>query len=222
MPVEDRIRDGCLSSWRAEYDKARQAERRNTEANNDRRRGEKGGWRGLPFYTRVAIAGLLVFVMMYTGLGVLALVGGGVEVTEDGVQGIVFWALFMIPTLAVAVLAWRRPRTWPLLAPIWAMLMLLITAPLIPGALGTFNSFFDAGMLIPAIVSLMVAGVAGIVGFLQHRRGTTRNVSTAGERWALGATIALVIGLMVASGALHLTSIESSAMARKRRQSVSI
>ena len=87
--------------------------------------------------------------------------------------------------------------------------MLLISAPSIPIALGTFNSFFDAGLFIPAMVSLIVAGVAGIVGFLQHRRGATRDVSTAGERWVLRATAAMVVGLMAVSGTLHLTSLES-------------
>ena len=87
--------------------------------------------------------------------------------------------------------------------------MLLITAPSIPNALSTFNSFFDTGLLVPAIASLIVAGVAGIVGFLQHHRGITRDVSTAGERWVLRATTAMVVGLMVVSGTLHLNGLES-------------
>ena len=170
---------------------------------------KKGGWKGLPFYTRVTIAGLIVFALIYTGLNILVMVGGGVEVIEDAVQGIVFYALFMIPTLVIVVLAWRETSGMTLFAAIWALLMLLITAPVIPNALGTFNSFFDTGLLIPAIVSLIVAGVAGIVGFLQRRRGTTRDVSRAGERWVLWATTAMVVGLMVVSGTLHLTSLES-------------
>ena len=167
---------------------------------------KKGGWKGLPFYTRVTIAGLLVFALIFTSLNVL-FVSGGVEV-NDAVQGIVFYALFMIPTVVIVVLAWRRPEL-TLVAAIWALLVLLITAPVIPNAFGTFNSFFDGGLLIPAIVSLIVAGVAGNVGFLQHRRGTTRDVSTAGERWVLWSTTGLVVGLMVVSGTLHLASLES-------------
>ena len=169
---------------------------------------KKGGWKGLPFYTRVAIAGLLVFVLIYTALNILFMVGGGVEVIGDAVQGAVFYALFMIPTVVVVVLAWRKPDL-TLVAAIWAILMLLISAPFIPNALGTFNSFFDAGLMIPSIVSLIMAGVAGIVAFVQHRRGSTRDVSTAGERWVLWATTAIVVGLMVVSGTLHLTSLES-------------
>ena len=169
---------------------------------------KKGGWKGLPFYTRVAIAGLLVFALVYTAVIILFMVSGGVLGMGDAVQGIVFYALFMIPTLVVVVLNWRRPGL-TLVATIWALLMLLISAPMIPNALGTFDSFFDTGLLIPVIVSLIVAGVAGVVGFLQHRRGTTRDVSTAGERWVLWATAAMVIGLMVVSGTLHVTSLES-------------
>ncbi len=166
-----------------------------------------GGWKGLPFYTRVTIAGLFVVALIITGIGVLTLVSGGGDV-EDAVQGIVFYGLFMIPTVVVVVLAWRRPEL-TLVATIWAMLVLLILAPVTANALGTFNSFFDTGLLIPVIVSLIVAAVSGILGFLQHRRGATRHVSTAGERWVLGATTAIVVGLMVFSGTLHLTSLES-------------
>ena len=46
---------------------------------------KKGGWKGLPFYPRVTIAGLVVFAMTYTALNILAMIGGGVEVTEDAV-----------------------------------------------------------------------------------------------------------------------------------------
>ena len=129
---------------------------------------------------------------------------------EDAVQGIVFLALFMIPTLVIVGLPWRRPKPeMTLITAIWAILMLLINAQFIPNALGTFNSFFDTGLLIPLIVSLIVAAVAGIVAFLHQRRGTARKVSTAAERWVLWATTAMVVGLMVVSGILLLTSLES-------------
>ncbi len=168
---------------------------------------KRGGWKGLPFYPRVTIAALLVFALVYTGLSALAITSGGVEVTEDAVQVIVFYALFMVPTLVIVVLVWRSGLTTPVAA-IWAIVMLLISAPSIPNALGTFNSFFDAGLLIPAIVSLMAAVVAGSAGFLHDRRGATRDASSAADRWALWATTAMVVGLMVASGALHLNSLE--------------
>ena len=161
----------------------------------------------MPFYTRVAIVGLLVFALMSTGVTILVVVSGGLEVGA-AVVGTVFWALFMVPTLVIVVLAWRSPSL-TIVATIWAILMLLVAGPVIPNALDNFNSFFDAGLLVPAIVSLIVAGVAGIVAFLQHRRGAIRHVSRAGERWVLGATTAIVVGLMVVSGILHLTSLES-------------
>ena len=169
---------------------------------------KRGGWQGRPFYTRVTIAGLLAFALFYTGLTILFLVSGGVEVVGDAVQGSVFYALFMIPTLVIVALAWRSPRQ-ALVAAIWALLMLLVNAPSVPNVLGAFNSFFDAGLLIPVFVSLFVAGVSGIAGYLHHRRGATHDVSTAGERWALRATTAIVVGLMVVSGTLHLASLES-------------
>ena len=170
---------------------------------------KKGGWKGLPFYTRVTIAGLIVFAFILTGLGILGMVGGGVEVIEDAVQGVVFYALFMIPTVVIIVLNWQRPGL-TLVAAIWALLlMMMLAAPSIPNTLSAFNSFFDGGLLISGIVSLVVAGVAGIVGFLQHRRSTTRYVSTADERWVLWATTAMVAGLMAVSGTLHLTGLES-------------
>ncbi len=120
----------------------------------------KGGWKGLPFYTRVTIAGLLVFALLFTGINSLALVPGGVD--SDAVERIVFYFLLMIPTVVVVVLTWRSRQT--LIAAIGAILVLLITAPSIPIALGTFNSFFDAGLFIPVMVSLIVAGVRGYRG----------------------------------------------------------
>ena len=165
-----------------------------------------GGWKGLPFYTRVTIVGLLIVALIITSLGVLTLVSGDVD--SDSVQGIVFYFLFMIPTIVVVVLAWRSPDL-TLVAAIWAMLVLVIIAQSIPTALSTFNSFFDTGLLIPVIVGLIVVGVAGILSFLQHRRGTTHPPSTAVERWVLGGTAAIVVALMVLSGTLHLTSLES-------------
>ena len=88
-----------------------------------------GGWRGLPFYTRVTISGLLVVALIITSLGILQMVSGGVDI--DTIQGIVFYALFMIPTIGVVVLAWRRPDL-TIVDGIWAMLVLLILAPSIP------------------------------------------------------------------------------------------
>lgn len=85
------------------------------------------GWTGLSFYTRVTIAGLLVFALIFTGLAVLALLFGDVEVIGDAVQGIVFYFLFVIPTFVVVVLAWRRPGL-TLVAAIWAIVMILIKA----------------------------------------------------------------------------------------------
>ncbi len=165
------------------------------------------GWKGLPFYTRVTIAGLVGIALVYTALGVLALIGGGVSEAEDAVQGIVFYLLFMIPTVVVIILAWRSNLT--IVAAIWAALVLFITGPTIPNALGAFNSFFDAGLLIPGTVSLIVACVAGIAGLIQQRRGAASEGSTAGARLALSAIVAAVAGLMVVSGILHLIGLES-------------
>ncbi len=167
----------------------------------------KRGWKGLPFYARVTIVGLLVFAVIFQGVGILWALQGGVE-TIDEVEPIIFVALlFMTPTLVIVVLTWRSGRTF--IAAIWATLMLLMTAVTLRQGLGSFNSFFDGGIMMPVIVSLIVAVVAGFAGFLQHRRGAARNVSAAGERWALRAIVAVVIGLMVVSGTLHVTSLES-------------
>ena len=103
----------------------------------------RGGWSELSFYTQVTIAGLLIFVLVLTGVSILAIIGGRVAVVEDAVQGIVSYALAVIPTIVVVVLAWRG-RTQPLPAAIWALLVLFITAPMLPNALGTLNSFFVA------------------------------------------------------------------------------
>ena len=57
----------------------------------------------MPFFTRVTISGLLVVAPILTGAAVLSTVRGGAN--EETVQGIIFYVLFMIPTLASVILA---------------------------------------------------------------------------------------------------------------------
>ena len=106
-----------------------------------------GGWKGLPFYTRVTIAGLFVVALIITGIGVLTLVSGGGDV-EDAVQGIVFYGLFMIPTVVVVVLAWRRPEL-TLVATIWAMLGAVDTRPSHSKRLGHLQQLFRHWLVDP-------------------------------------------------------------------------
>ena len=57
-----------------------------------------GGWKGLPFYTRMSIAGLLAYAALFEGLGVLL-----------GALGepflVIFASILVVPTLVTVVLA---------------------------------------------------------------------------------------------------------------------
>ena len=156
-------------------------------------------WKDLPYYTRVTVVGLSVYAVLFAFFGVLVAIQGDTET-------LIFLAPFAILTAIFAALAWRLGKWWALVAGIWAIVNLLFNGPFIIPSLLHFNSFFDAGLGTPVVISLIVAAVAGITVFVQHRRGAARNVSNAGERRAVTVIVA---GVMLLSGVLHLTSIES-------------
>lgn len=165
------------------------------------------GWNFIPFYTRVSLVGLIVFAVIVTSLAVLAMAWNGVD--WGVIEGAIFYAIGIIPIVVAVVMAWRQPGQSPILAPLWATVLLLVIVPPTVIAMGVFNSFFDAGLMIPAVASLLVAAVAGYAELWRRRRGSERSVSTAGERIALWATAVVVLGLMALSGVLHVNGIES-------------
>ena len=164
--------------------------------------------KSLPFYTRTAIAGLLIYGLILLLFAALAAASGGLD-TEVAV----FLAVILIPTFVFVGLAWRFGKRLVLAAAIWALLNLLVNGPFVLPSLLHVNSFFDFGLGVPIIVALVVASVAGITAFVQHRRGTARTVSTPRERTVFAAITVAVVALMALSGVLHiagLTSVDSA------------
>ncbi len=161
-----------------------------------------GGWKRLPFYTRVSIVGLLVYAVLFSALGVLLWALGDPFL-------VVFASIFVAPTLIVVALAWRFGKWAVLGAGIWATANVLLHAFNIVSALSHVDSFFDFGIALPITLSLIVAAVAGYVAFVQHGKGGARVSAQPGERAALAALVVVTVALMSVSGVMHLAGRES-------------
>ena len=154
-----------------------------------------GEWKGLPFYTRVSITGLLVYAALFWALGEPFLV--------------VFASILAVPTLVAVVLA-RRYGRWAVLgAAIWATANMLLHSYNIVSALSHVGSFFDFGVALQITLSLIVAAVAGCVAFVQHRKGNARLSASSNESTALTVLVVVTVALMSVSGVMHLTGRES-------------
>ena len=132
----------------------------------------ESGWRALPFYARTTIVALLVYALIFEMAGVLFALGGDLFL-------IVFGTILAVPSVIFAGLVWRFGSWALIVAVVWALLNLLMHAPFTIPAMGNVNSFFDFGLVVPLHVALIIAIVAGVVAFVQSRRGTARTASTS-------------------------------------------
>ena len=173
------------------------------------------GWSGVPFYTRTAIVGLLVYAAILLFFGGLATARGG------ELDDIVFVVIFAVPAVVVAGLAFRFGKCLALVAGVWALLNLLLNGPFILPSLAHVNSFFDFGLGVPIVVALVVATVAGGVAFVQHRRDSARSYGTPRERATLWTIVGIVVGLMALSGIMHLAGM-SEVSASDRAQAIAV
>jgi len=165
-----------------------------------------GGWQGLPFYTQMSIAGLLVYAALFEGLGVLIWSLGEPFL-------VIFASILVVPTL-VAVVLDRRYGKWAVLgAGIWATASMLVHSYNIVSALSHVDSFFDFGIALPITLSIIVAAVAGYVAFGQHRKGNARVTASKNESTALTLVVVVTVALMSVSGVMHLTGRESASAA---------
>ncbi len=69
------------------------------------------------------------------------------------------------------------------------------------------NSFFDFVLPLLLTVGALLAVVGAIVAFVQQRRGATRTAATRAERRTFGAIAVVLLGLVILSGALHVTGL---------------
>ena len=148
-------------------------------------------------YRRVTVVGLLIVAACLVVLFALTL-------SEGTFEPLII--IFGVPNLIFAWLVWRFGKWTLLIAAVWAVLNLVLNGPFIFPNLKYVRSFFDFGISVPIIVGLFLTLMGGIFGFLQERKATPRSVVTSGERAFFLATGVAVVGLMVLSGTLNLTS----------------
>ncbi|MCH9016810.1 MAG: cupredoxin domain-containing protein [Chloroflexi bacterium] len=157
-------------------------------------------------YTRVAIAGLLLYALVSL---VFAFLSQG-EASTVGV-----FIIAMVLSVILAGLMWRFGK-WALVAgAIWGFLNLW-WAWLLIIALSYPNSFFDFVMPLLLTASALFAGVGATVTLVQRRRGAPRTAATRAERRTFGVIVMVLLGLVILSGILHIvgrTTVSTEAKA---------
>ena len=162
------------------------------------------GWKTHPVYTRVAVAGLMLFALVMFVFSIVTLING------DPV-GLGIFIIFAVLSVIFAGLVWRFGRWALVLAALWGFLNLFWGS-----LLGYPNSFFDFVLPLLLTVGALLAVVGAMVAFVQQRRGTERTAATRAERRAFAATAVALLVLVILSGSLHvagLTSVSAEAEA---------
>ena len=160
------------------------------------------GWKTRPLYTRVAIAGLLLFALVSLVFAVLTMIDG---------EASTVWAFIILIVLSVifAGLMWRFGNWGLVVAALWGLVNLGLWGRLVILALSYPNSFFDFVLPLLLTVGALLAVVGAIVAFVQQRRGTTRNAATRAERRTLGGIAVVLMVLVILSGILHITGLNT-------------
>ncbi len=156
--------------------------------------------RDQPFYTRVAIGGLVTIVVTMVALGIA-------QLTSGDTSNLVFLIINVAVALIVAGLIWRS-GSWALVlgAIVGLFGVGLVYGPFLATATSNLNSIFDFGAGVVATVASILALVGSVVAFVQVRRGTARVEATAAERIAVWAVAGAVVVLVALSGVLTLTA----------------
>ena len=154
--------------------------------------------RAQPFYTRIAIAGLLFFALGFMVFLALTLAQG------DGEQA-AFIAIFPVLAMVFAGLAWRLGQRTLIAVAVFALLNLAMNGLFLADPLTRVGSFFDFFIALIVIVGLLLALVGAVVAYVQHRRGTARPSATVAEARIFGAVAAAVLALGVLSAVLDFT-----------------
>ena len=155
------------------------------------------GWRSRPFYTRVAIVGLILFALVSL---VFAIIPTGGEASTLG-----FFIISIVLSVIVAGLVWRFGRWALVVAAAWGFLNLFW------GSLLVLNSFFDFVLPLLLTVGAILTVVGAIVTFVQRRRGTIRTTATRTERRTFTAIAVVLVALTILSGSLHIAGLTTVA-----------
>ena len=156
------------------------------------------GWKTHPFYTRVAIVGLLLIALGSLVFSILTSIDG--DATTLGV-----FVISIVLSVIFAGLVWRFGRWALVLAALWGILNLWWL--LSPSVMSYLNSFFDFVLPLLLTVGALLALVGATVAFVQQRRGTARRLSTRRERWTFGAIAMALLALVIFSGTLHIAGL---------------
>ena len=136
------------------------------------------GWKTHPLYTRVAIAGLLLY-------GLVSLVFAALSQGEASTIGVFIIAIAL--SVVFAGLMWRFGKWALVVTALWGLLNLFLWGSLLIRALSYPNSFFDFVLPLLLTVGTLLAAVGAIVTLVQQRRGTPTHLShtrRAEGRWS--------------------------------------
>ena len=158
------------------------------------------GWKTHPLYTRVAIAGLLLYTLVTLFFVVLSMIDG--EASTVGV-----FIIFIVLSVSFAGLMWRFGKWALVVATLWGLVNLGLWGWLVILALSYPHSFFDFVLPLLLTVGALLAAVGATVAFVQQRRGTTRTSATRAEQRTFGAFAVFLLVLVIVSGILHITGL---------------
>ena len=155
---------------------------------------------GRPFYSRLAIAGLITIVVTMVALAI-------VQLASSDTSNLAFLTINIAIALIVAGLIWRF-GSWVLVFGAIAGLLGIGLAygPFLILSTGSINSVFDFGAAVVTTVASIMALVGSIVAFVQFRRGTARVEATAVERNTLRGVAVVVAVLVVVSAIVTLAA----------------
>ena len=143
-----------------------------------------------PFYTRLAIAGLVTIAVT---VAVLA----AAQLSSGDASGLIFFIIVLVIACVPAALIYRFGATWSLLLGGIAGLLGLVLSfgPFLAEAITNINSFFDfTGSLVATAASLLTL-VASVVAIVQRRGGEPRLEGTSTETrilWGFAAVLAVL------------------------------
>ena len=164
---------------------------------------------GRPFYTRLALGGLITIAATVVVLGIVQLGSGDTS-------NVVFLIINLGVSLIVAGLIWRS-GSWALVLGAIAGLLgiVLVYGSYLITASGSFNSIFDFGAAVVATVGSVVAPVGSVVALMQIRRGRVRVAATAMERNTVRGVAVVVAVVVVVSGVVTLAARDTVTAAER-------
>ena len=160
-------------------------------------------WRSRPFHERVLGGGLAVYALLFYATGAMFAAGG--QPAPLGFAAVFGTVSLLLAGAALAVGGWALTAAF-----IWALLSSFFQSAALLPLMINVASFPDLGMGLALLASILVATAGGVLSFLQrHEEETVRQEATPRELRLLRRTAAIVVVVMVFSGALHLMSIDT-------------